>query len=173
MSLRLMRCSDVWRYRVLGVGGLGVRSRGGASGAAKAACCRVGGALGGALGGAEVALGGVISTGSGNGSILIFRRGTRSLEPAGRPLLRASGCAGFSGASWGGFSGGFSGVFGSSTVFSGIVAGSSVIFENSKHFSIDGQCECYILKRMYKVIVPVSELKGQALCGRGRDFEVN
>jgi hypothetical protein len=99
------------------------------------------------------------------------------LELAGRPLFRASGCAGFSGASWeefsGGFSGGFSGVFGSSAVFSRIIAVSSVIFENSKHFSIDGQCECYILKRMYKVIVPVSELKGQALCGRGRDFEVN
>ena len=149
-----MRCSDVWRYRVLGEGGLG----GAGSGRALAGA----GAGGEALGGDEVALGGVISTGSGKGSTLILRRGTRSLEPAGRPLLRASGCAGGSG--WGGgFSGwgeGFSGVFGASAEFSGIVAGSSVIFEKGKHFSIDRQGEGDIWDDVEEVLVPISELKG-------------
>ena len=56
---------------------------------------------------------------------------------------------------------------------SGIVAGSSLIFEKGKHFSIDRQGEGYVLQLRHEVVIPVSELKGQGLRGHGRNLEVH
>ena len=171
-SRRLRRCLEVSLYSVLGEGGsgLGLRSRG------RGAALALGGAFGGAdvAGAAEAArcrAGGVVSTGSGNGSTLIFRRGARSLLPGGLPRALGAACAAVGactavGASCTGdvefseFSSSFSRVL---VTFSGIVASASAILKKSQKNSVDRQGEGDVGKRVDDIIVAVSELEGELL----------
>ena len=115
-------------------------------------------------------VGGSSSTGCGMGSTLTFRRGARSLLPAGRPLFAA-------GASLGGgvfslelfgivaefwkevvaIAGSSSGIV---SEFSGIFAPASAVFEILKHFSINCQSERDICHGIYQIEVSVAQLKG-------------
>ena len=139
ISLRLIRCSDVWRKSVRGEGGsgLGVRAR---------AATGAGAAFGFAAGCAGD--GGASSTGCGMASIFTFRRGARSLLPAGRPLDLGSGVGvgggtfsaellGIVSEFWGGFFefslfvDSFSGIV---AALSGILASTSAIFKERETF---------------------------------------
>ena len=128
-SRRLSKCSDVWRYNVLGEGGSGLGGLG-----SLATLC---GATFGFATGRGGGVGGSSSTGAGMGSTFTFRRGARSLLPEGLPLLGA-GASMVSCAIVGGIVSAFSGIVVEFStivvVFSGILASASAIFEIKKHF---------------------------------------
>jgi hypothetical protein len=142
-SLRATKCSDVCLYKDLGEGGLGGASTGVGAGAGTG----VGAAFGFAAG-CGGGVGGSSSAGVMMGSTLTFRRGARSLLPAGRPLFGVGASVGggvvFSPEFFGivsefsAFVGVFSGIF---VAFSGIVASASAIFEIYGEKSVNRQGE--------------------------------
>ena len=171
-SRSVTRCAEVSLYKVRGEGGSGLGGLDSLTtrcGVGAAFCFATGGGVGG--GASKAACCRSSSTGTGMGSTFTFRRGARSLLPAGRPLFdvgtgaSVDPCA-FFGTIVSDFSrvvSDFSDFSGILAELSGIVASASAIFELEKHFSVNSQSKGNIRNDVQDVVVPIPELEGQTL----------